>query len=184
LSPEEEDDRRLVDRVIRQRDERAFGALYDRHTTYLYRLALRLTGGDELEANDLVHDAWVRATERLSTFQWKAQLRTWLAGFVINAARERRRAEPDDVPLDAVIVADSEPPLAGGFDRVDLERALSALAPGFRQVLVLHDVEGYTHEEIGRLLGIEPGTSKSQLSRARAAMRRLLGEATARSTRD
>lgn len=182
MSPEEED-RPLVDRVIRGRDQLAFGALYDRHTTYLYRLALRLTGGNEADANDVVHDAWVRATQRLSTFQWKAQLRTWLAGFVINAARERRRAEPDDVPLDGVVV-ESEASLAGGFERVDLERALAALAPGFRQVLVLHDVEGYTHEEIGQLLGIGPGTSKSQLSRARAAMRRRLGEATVRSTRE
>jgi RNA polymerase sigma-70 factor (ECF subfamily) len=182
LSPEEDDDRQLVERVITRRDERAFGALYDRHTTYLYRLALRLTAGDELEANDLVHDAWVRAAQRLATFQWKSQLRTWLAGFVINVARERARASPDDIQID-VGIAESETSV-GAFERVDLERALSALAPGFRQVLVLHDVEGYTHEEIGQLLGIEPGTSKSQLSRARAAMRRLLGDATTRSTRD
>jgi RNA polymerase sigma-70 factor, ECF subfamily len=178
---EQEDDRRLVDRVLR-RDQRAFGALYDRHTTYLYRLALRLTAGHEADASDAVHDAWVRATGRLASFQWKSQLRTWLAGFVVNAVREQRRAGPDDVSLDDIVVV-SEAPL-DGFERVDLERALSALAPGFRQVLVLHDVEGYTHEEIAQLLGIEPGTSKSQLSRARAAMRRLLGETTARSTRD
>lgn len=181
MRAEQEDDRRLVDRVIRH-DQRAFGTLYDRHTTYLYRLALRLTGGREADASDAVHDAWVRATERLASFQWKSQLRTWLAGFVVNAVREQRRAEPDDVSLDDIVIA-SEVPL-GGFERVDLERALSALAPGFRQVLVLHDVEGYTHEEIGQLLGIEPGTSKSQLSRARAVMRRLLGETPARSTRD
>ena len=183
MSAEQDDDRRLVDRVIRRRDQQAFGALYDRHTTYLYRLALRLTGGNEADANDIVHEAWVRATSRLPAFQWTSQLRTWLAGFVVNADRERRRAVSDDVPLDDDVVG-SEPSLAGGFERVDLERALAALAPGFRQVLVLHDVEGYTHEEIGHLLGIEPGTSKSQLSRARAAMRRLLGETTARSTRD
>lgn len=183
MSADEEGDRRLVHRVIQRGDQRAFGALYDRHTTYLYRLALRLTGGNQADANDLVHDAWVRATPRLASFQWKAQLRTWLAGFVINAAREQRRAGADEVPLDDDIVA-SEPVPVGDFERVDLERALSALPAGFRQVLVLHDVEGYTHEEIGDLLGIEPGTSKSQLSRARAAMRRLLGEAPARSTRD
>lgn len=182
MSPEQ-DDRRLVDSVIGRRDPRAFGALYDRHTAYLYRLALRLTGGDEVEAQDVVHDAWVRAVERLATFEWRAQLRTWLAGFVINAARERIRSQPEVVLLDEVI-AHEEPPLPGGVERVDLERALSALAPGFRQVLVLHDIEGYTHEEIGQLLGIEPGTSKSQLSRARAAMRRLLGDPTARSMRD
>jgi RNA polymerase sigma-70 factor (ECF subfamily) len=181
LSGEQEDDRQLVARVITRRDERAFGALYDRHTTYLYRLALRLTGGDEAEAEDLVHDTWVRATQRLASFKWQAQLRTWLAGFVINIARERTRAEPDDVGFDTIAVDDT--PLPGGVERIDLERALSALAPGFRQVLVLHDIEGYTHEEIARVLGIEPGTSKSQLSRARAAMRRLLADPTTRSTR-
>jgi RNA polymerase sigma-70 factor, ECF subfamily len=183
LSANEEGDRRLVDRVIQRGDQRAFGALYDRHTTYLYRLALRLTGGNQADASDVVHDAWVRATQRLATFHWKAQLRTWLAGFVINVAREHRRVGADEVPLDDDIVGSEAVP-TGDFERVDLERALSALAPGFRQVLVLHDVEGYTHEEIADLLGIEPGTSKSQLSRARATMRRLLGETTARSTRD
>lgn len=183
MSREQEDDRQLVERVITRRDERAFGALYDRHTTYLYRLALRLTGGDETEASDVVHDAWVRATQRLATFKWRAQLRTWLAGFVVNVARERMRAEPDDLGFDPVVV-DDNPPLPGGVDRMDLQRALSALAPGFRQVLVLHDIEGYTHEDIGQLLGIEPGTSKSQLSRARAAMRRLLADATTRSSRE
>ena len=182
MSADQEDDRRLIARVVQHRDQLAFGILYDRHTTHLYRLALRLTGGHEADASDAVHDAWVRAAERLATFQWKAQLRTWLAGFVVNAVREQRRAEPDDVPPDGVVV-ESEAPLTGGHERIDLERALSALAPGFRQVLVLHDVEGYTHEEIGQLLGIEPGTSKSQLSRARAAMRRSLGETTARTTR-
>ena len=175
-----DDDRHLVGRVIR-RDERAFSALYDRHTPYLYRLALRLTGGDEVDAGDIVHDAWVRAVERLARFEWRAQLRTWLAGFVINVARERTR-DAEDVSLDGA-VAEDEPALPGGIERVDLERALSTLAPGFRQVLVLHDIEGYKHEEIARLLGVEPGTSKSQLSRARAAMRRLLTDETMRSSR-
>jgi RNA polymerase sigma-70 factor, ECF subfamily len=181
VNRDRDDDRRLVRRVIR-RDERAFSALYDRHTPYLYRLALRLTGGDEASASDIVHDAWVRAVERFPRFEWRAQLRTWLAGFVINVARERTRAEREDLSLDGAI-ADDEPALPGGIERVDLERALAALAPGFRQVLVLHDVEGFTHDEIARLLGVEPGTSKSQLSRARAAMRRLLTGETLRSSR-
>ena len=181
MNRDRDDDRHLVGRVIR-RDERAFSALYDRHTPYLYRLALRLTGGDEAGASDIVHDAWVRAVERLARFEWRAQLRTWLAGFVINVARERVRAEDEHLSLD-VSVAEDEPALPGAIERVDLERALSALAPGFRQVLVLHDIEGYKHEEIARLLGIEPGTSKSQLSRARAAMRRLLTGETMRSSR-
>jgi len=75
----------------------------------------------------------------------------------------------DDLALGVDDVA-----LRGSYDRLDLERAIEGLADGFRQVFVLHDVQGYTHEEIADLLGIEPGTSKSQLSRARRALRRVL----------
>ena len=76
------------------------------------------------------------------------------------------------------LAAGDEGPLRGAIDRMDLQRALAGLAPGFRMVLVLHDVEGYTHDEIATLLEIDEGTSKSQLSRARAAMRRALGTST------
>ncbi|HSA57310.1 MAG TPA: RNA polymerase sigma factor [Gemmatimonadaceae bacterium] len=167
------DERSLVSRLAEHGDSRAFGALYERHTTYLYRLALRLTGGDAELAGDLVHDAWVRAVSRLATFEWKASLRTWLAGFVVNVARERRRATRESIALESELAAD-DGPLDGTFDRVDLERALAALAPRYREVLILHDVEGYTHDDIAGLLGIDAGTSRSQLSRARAAMRRAL----------
>lgn len=153
-------------------DERAFASLYDRHTPALYRLALRLTGGSEAEAEEITHDAWVRAVERLATFEWRATLRTWLCAFVVRCARERDRLAArswhviEDLPPGA---DDGAPPDA--YDRLDLERAIMGLADGFRQVFVLHDVEGYTHQEIADLLGIEPGTSKSQLFRARRALR-------------
>jgi RNA polymerase sigma-70 factor (ECF subfamily) len=170
-----ERDRALVAAVLARGDERAFGELYDRHTPYLYRLALRLAGGDAQMAEDVVHDAWVGATQRLAAFEWRSQFRTWVAGFVVHRTREAQRPVAPALPLDAFPLPADDGVLAGTFDRVDLERAVARLAPGFRQVLVLHDVEGYTHEEIGTLLGIEPGTSKSQLSRARAALRRSLG---------
>jgi RNA polymerase sigma-70 factor (ECF subfamily) len=170
-----DEDRALVARVVSHGDERAFGTLYDRHTGYLYALALRLTGGDAAAAEDVVHDAWVRASRRLTRFEWRSALRTWLAGFVIRCAAEAARAA-DEVVGHAEAAGAEDGTLTALADRVDLERAIAGLPPGFRQVLVLHDVEGYTHEEVGRLLGIEPGTSKSQLSRARAAVRRTLGE--------
>lgn len=173
---EADDERTLVQRLTRHGDARAFAVLYMRHTDYLYRLALRLTGGDAELAGDLVHDAWVRAVSRLTAFEWKASLRTWLAGFVVNLARERRRTERDGAAVLSLAreqIAD-DAPLEGMFDRVDLERALSELAPRYREVLILHDVEGYTHDDIADLLGIDAGTSRSQLSRARAAMRRAL----------
>ena len=169
-----EDDRALVARLVAHRDERAFGTLYERHTPALYRLALRLTAGDAASSEDIVHDAWMLAVPRLREFAWRSRLTTWLSGFVVNGARERARRAGRETEL-----ADHEPedarPLEGACDRLDLERALAALPHGYREVLVLHDVEGYTHDEIASALGIAPGTSKSQLARARAAVRRALG---------
>jgi RNA polymerase sigma-70 factor (ECF subfamily) len=171
-----DDDRTLVRRVLADGDRAAFGALYDRHATYLYRLALRLLAGDEPAAEDAMHDAWVRAGPRLAQFQWHSELRTWLAGFVVNAVRERQRAVVTE-ELDDTVAADAAP-LSDIYDRLDLLKALAALPAGFREVLILHDAEGWTHEDIAARLGIASGTSKSQLSRARAAMRRLLREST------
>jgi RNA polymerase sigma-70 factor (ECF subfamily) len=165
--------------VLRDRDDRAFGRLYDRHTAALYGLALRLVGGDEAAAQDAVHEAWMRAVPRLAEFRWEASLRTWLGAFVVRLARERwRRLAAEPLPLPDHGTATDDARLRGVFDRVDLERAIAALPDGFRQVLVLHDVEGFTHEEIAGLLDIVPGTSKSQLARARAALRRALGAPT------
>lgn len=171
----QDDDRILVHAVVQRRDERAFASLYDRHTPALYRLALRLTGGSAADAEDITHDAWVRAVERLGTFEWRAALRTWLAAFVIRCAHERHRATTRAATVVEDVAAGAEDvALRGSYDRLDLERAIAGLADGFRQVFVLHDVQGYTHEEIADLLGIEPGTSKSQLSRARRVLRRAL----------
>jgi len=164
-------DRDLVDRVARLGDDGAFTGLYDRHTPYLYRLALRLGAGDEALAAEVVHDAWVRATERLAEFQWRSALRTWLAGFVVTRYREQwRPARESTLEPDAEVGTDDRI-LAATWDRLDLERAIAGLPPGYRQVLILHDIEGYSHNEIGDLLGLDAGTSKSQLARARSAMR-------------
>jgi RNA polymerase sigma-70 factor (ECF subfamily) len=158
-----------VDRVVRRGDEAAFGALYDRHTPYLYRLALRLTAGDAGAAADLVHDAWVAAAPRLAGFAGRSALRTWVAGFVVNLARRMWH----DTALPVGFHVETEEP---GFEstvlaRIDLERALAALPPGARQVLVLHDLEGWTHAQIADQLGVDTGTSKSQLWRARSLLR-------------
>ena len=141
-------------------------ALYREHTPYLYRLALRLVGGRTAEAEDAVQDTWLRATARLAEFRGQSSLRTWLAGFAINCCRERwRRREPDAAR--AGEPARDDPVVV----RLDLERAIAALPDGHREVFVLHDLEGFTHEEIAARLGVVPGTSKSQLSRARSALR-------------
>lgn len=151
----------------------------------LYRVARRALGGDATLAEDVVQDAWIRAVGRLADFRADSTFRTWLVGFVVRIAREQLRDARKEVdladadrrgamgPID-VAVATDDARLTGTFARVDLERAIATLAPGFREVLWLHDVEGFTHEEIAQSLGIVPGTSKSQLARARHAMRRAL----------
>jgi len=167
------DDRSLVAAFLASRDEHVFRDLYRRHTPALYAVALRFSGGDEGVAREVVQDAWIRGTRRLSTFRWRSTLRTWLIGIVANCHREhlrRYRAAPASDP-DAI----AAPPRLPGA-RIDLERAVAALPPGYREVFVLYHVHGYSHLEIGGLLGISEGTSKSQLSRARAALRAALGE--------
>jgi RNA polymerase sigma-70 factor (ECF subfamily) len=168
-------DRELVDAVLREGDEGAFRALYRRHTPRLYRMALRMAGGDARYAEELTHDAWVRAVSRFASFEWRSQLSTWLVAIVMNCARERWR---DDAGIEALEIepAALDRELDSAPARVDVERALARLPPGYRQVVVLHELEGYTHEEIAELLGIDPGTSKSQLHHARRRLRALIGE--------
>lgn len=173
-----ERDDALVDRLARTGDARAFDVLYRRHTSRLYSTACRLTHDADVAA-DLVHDAWVGAVESLLTFERRSSFRTWITGILINRHREHERATRREVGRsdDAVELADavSAAPLdRAGIDRLDLEAAIAALPPGFRQVLVLHDIEGFTHEEIAAALGLAPGTSKSQLARARQRVREML----------
>lgn len=178
------DDRALVTALARRRDARAFEVLYARHTAAMYGLALRLTAGREADAEDVVHDAWVRAVERMEQFEGRSTLRSWLCGFVVFRSRELRRAQgrqPVIAPEHtAVPVLDHV--LEWTPERLDLQRVVHQLANGYREVLILHDVEGFTHEEIAATLDIEVGTSKSQLARARAAVRRALGGPVERST--
>jgi len=168
-----DEDRDLAARFLDRRDEAAFRSLYRRHTPAVYQLVLRLSGLAASDAEEIVQEAWVRAATGLAAFRWESGLRTWLSAIAINCWREHaraRRRETDLADRD-VPVLDPRP---GRVARLDLERAIAALADGYRAVLVLHDIEGRTHEEIAGLLGIDPGTSKSQLSRARRAVRRWL----------
>jgi RNA polymerase sigma-70 factor (ECF subfamily) len=162
------EDGALLATFLARRDEASFLVLYRAHTPYLYRLALRLLGGRRADAEDAVQDAWLRATPRLAGFRGESALRTWLAAFAINCCRERlRRRGPvleDTSPRDDETPGAAVPPEE---DRLALEQAIARLPDGCREILVLHDLEGYTHEEIAGRLGIVAGTSKSQLARAR-----------------
>jgi RNA polymerase sigma-70 factor (ECF subfamily) len=163
-------DQELVERFMRTKDETTFRELYRRHTPYLYLLALRLVGGAESEAQDAVQDTWLRACKTLSGFAWRSSLRTWLAGILINRVREMKRESvrrsEEELPEEF-----SPPGPARSGEHVDIEQSIARLPAGYRLVLVLHDVEGYTHEEIGARLEISAGTSKSQLHHARKALR-------------
>jgi RNA polymerase sigma-70 factor, ECF subfamily len=174
-TPGSPSDAELADRVVRDGSEPAFRTLYRRHTPPLYRFVLRLVGSPA-EAEDVVQDTWVRAVAGLPRLRWEASFRTWLLGIGLNRAREvLRRAgrRNDDSGGEAGEAEPSRPapPLA---ERLDLEAAIRTLPEGCREVLLLHDLMGLTHEEIGRQLAISGGTSKSQLHSARRALRRLL----------
>jgi RNA polymerase sigma factor (sigma-70 family) len=166
-------DSELLDAFARDGSDRSFLPLYDRHAGAMYALAYRLMGAKEADAADALQEAWLRAIPRLPGFRRESSLRTWLCGFIVNCCRERFRG-----PLFEELDEASVPSIGGNdlrvLEMIDLESALASLPPGARTVVILHDIEGYTHDEIAGALGIEPGTSKSQLSRGRAALRRHL----------
>jgi RNA polymerase sigma-70 factor (ECF subfamily) len=156
--------------------EDAFRALYRAHTPALYALAMRLTGSDQHEAEDLVQETWVRATRKMSAFRGDSTLRTWLCGVLVNVRRERVRSA-----WRMVSALDIEPVSSPKDDAAfDIERAIAALPDGARDIFVLHEVYGYEHREIAEMLGVVEGTSKSQLARARTLLRKALNPDEAR----
>jgi RNA polymerase sigma-70 factor (ECF subfamily) len=156
----------LARRFAASGDEGAFRALYTRHSPAVYALLRRLVGPD---AEDALQETWMRAARRMDGFRGDSAVRTWLFAIALNAAREVWRGrESTGMPA-------PEPHTGPGRESaLDLETAVAALAPGYRAVLLLHDAWGYTHAEVGTLLGVDEGTSKSQLAHARAAVRRRL----------
>ena len=165
-------DQALADRIVGSGDEFAFRELYRRHTPRLYQFVLRVMGGDELEAEDVVQEAWIRATRNLAAFRWESRFATWLTGIGLNLCRNRLRSTGrwTDFEEGSSTSGSAHP----GEERIDLERAIALLPPGHRTVLILHDIEGFKHAEIAERLGVSEGTSKSQLFSARRSMRRLL----------
>lgn len=156
-------------------DAQAFERLYRAQVARIHGLARRMVGPGE--ADELTQDVFVRAWQKLHTFRGEAAFGTWLHRLGVNvmlahrgALGTRRRYLDDEA--DPVEVGRARPaPLELGMD---FETAMGRLPPGARQIFVLHDVEGYKHEEIAGMLGITSGTSKAQLHRARMALRRHL----------
>jgi len=172
------DESQLIARV-RAGDSAAERALYDAHVDRVYRLAFRLAGDDAL-AQDFTQETFIRAFDRLGSFRGDAAFSTWLhtitTTVVLNGLRKvkrlrQRETDIDDAQAIGVMKRESEPDL-----KLRLTKAIDELPVGYRTVFVMHDVEGYTHEEIGAALGVETGTSKAQLSRARAKLRIALAD--------
>lgn len=170
-------DSALVAAVLEHGDEAAFRALYRRYTPRLYLMVLRMLGGRVHDAEDVIQDTWLHAVSGLAEFRWEARFSTWLTGIGLNVIRSRHRwrASHLETPFEEEhIELGSSVPAWTLEGRIDLERAIELLPDGCREVLVLHDIEGWTHEEVSRLLEISEGTSKSQLHRARKRMRTLM----------
>ena len=154
-------------------------ALYETHVDRVYRLAYRMAGDDDL-ARDFTQDTFIRAFERLHEFRGEAQFSTWLhpiaVTVVLNGLRKVKRLRGREANLDEGLEVAGASRAAEPDLKRRLAAAIDALPEGYRTVFVMHDVEGYTHEEIGAALGVESGTSKAQLSRARARLREALAD--------
>ena len=157
-------------------DVAAFESLYRSHAVQILALCRRMAR-DDGDARELTQDVFVRAWERLTTFRGQSAFATWLHRLAVNVVLEWLRATRRDAGR--LIVGDEETfgtrSNAGDLDtRMDLDAALETLPGGARTVFVLHDVEGYSHDEIAQMTGIAPGTARAQLWRARRALMKLL----------
>ena len=165
----------LVDRA-RRGDVDAFERLYRLHAGRVYALCLRLAG-EPVEARELVQDTFVHAWEALPRFRGESSLTTWLHRIAVNVLLERRRGDRRRTARVSLVEDEDDverAPSAGAFvaptdvaTAIDLERAIAALPPGVRRAFVLHEVEGYTHEEVAGMTGLATGTLRAQLHRAR-----------------
>jgi RNA polymerase sigma-70 factor, ECF subfamily len=163
----------LVDRA-RRGDPAAQRALYEAHVERVYRLTYRLSGREET-ARELTQDTFVRAFAGLDGYRGDSAFGTWLHSIAVsvslNELKRRKRQQTREAPLDEALLMARSGPMSDPVLRDRLAAAVDALPEGCRAVFMMHDAEGFTHEEIGTALGISAGTSKAQLSRARAKLR-------------
>jgi RNA polymerase sigma-70 factor (ECF subfamily) len=171
-------DAELIQRVLRG-DPAAERELYDTHVDRVYRLAFRMTGEEEL-AREFTQDAFVRAFQRLAEFRGDSALSTWLhaiaVSVILNGLRKVKRFRQREVDIEHVSVFAVEPAPVEPRLAQRLKGAIEALSQRNRMVFVMHDIEGFTHEEIGSTLRMAVGTSKATLFRARAKLREQLAD--------
>ncbi len=176
--PDSDEDLQLVD-LARSGDVLAFQRLYQRHRDRIYGLIWRLSGGDGALAEDLLQEAFVRAWQKLDSFRGESRFFTWLHRLSANVAlsdrRSRIRRARFESPMEETVINSA----IGARDvnaanRADLEQAIAQLPERARAVLVLYDIEGYSHAEIAAMTGMAEGSSKAQLHRARKLVRQIL----------
>ena len=187
LQPEE----RSLIKSAQEGDSTAFELIYRLHSRRVYSLCLRMIR-NQADAEELTQEAFLQVFRKIRTFRSESQFSTWMHRLTVNIVLMRLRrkrldyglsensSEQDDrhapINLDHLGFVDAE--VRGTIDRVMLERAFRRLAPGYRTMLMLHDVQGYDHDEIARLLGCSIGNTKSQLHKARLRLRGLISAGT------
>jgi len=169
----------------RQGDAWAFQQLYDKHKRRVYSLCLRMTA-NTAEAEDLTQEAFLQLYRKIATFRGESAFSTWLHRLSVNVVlmhlrkkslpvvslEETTQGGEEDAPKKDFGAEDLA--LAGSIDRLQLQKAVDDLPPGYRTIFVLHDIEGYEHNEIAGIVGCSIGNSKSQLHKARMKLRDLL----------
>lgn len=164
---------------IRAGDGAAFEELYHHHAARLYNLAYRMSGAAH-EAEDLLQDIFLLAYRKLGSFRGESSLGTWLYRLAMNhcldvvRSRQSRMSHQTDSLDDDGAAEPAAAPVLGAVSRIDLDRAIGRLPHACRAAFLLHDVEGFGHQEVGAILGISEGTSKSQVHKARLRIRAYL----------
>jgi RNA polymerase sigma-70 factor (ECF subfamily) len=162
-------------------DMQSFAELFERHNRRVFSLCLRMTQ-NQSEAEDLAQEVFVQLFRKVGSFRGESAFTTWLHRMTVNQVlmhfrklkvRDEKTTEDGETP-DQTVVGTENPNRMPVVDRIALDKAIEQLPPGYRTVFVLHDVEGYEHEEIAHMLNRSVGTSKSQLHKARLKLRRLL----------
>jgi RNA polymerase sigma-70 factor (ECF subfamily) len=182
-APKAAADTQLIARAQRG-DEEAFAAIFEAHKRRVYSLCLRMTG-NTAEAEDLTQEAFLQLFRKISTFRGESAFSTWLHRLAVNVVlMHLRKKGLQQISLDEVDNSQDEPVkrdyggddrrLTGSVDRIGLQKAIADLPPGYRAVFVLHDVEGYEHNEIAEIMKCSVGNSKSQLHKARMKLRERL----------
>ena len=160
----------------------AFDEIYSRHRSFVYNIALRMTGNPD-DAEDLTQESFILVLRRVGSFRGEASFTTWLYRVVVNQVKMHfryRSKRPELQRIDEGTLEDwpcvtrRMDPAEQLIDRLAIQKALRMLAPGYRSTFIRHDVEGYKHEEAARLSGHTVGTSKSQLHKARATLKTVL----------